>query len=53
MNLIIHTSHGGVIRVEIEPALISMKTIDDGPGIEDVELALKAGYSTASQEVRE
>jgi CBS domain-containing protein/anti-sigma regulatory factor (Ser/Thr protein kinase) len=53
MNLIIHTSHGGIIRVEIEPALISMKTVDDGPGIENVELALKAGYSTASQEVRE
>jgi anti-sigma regulatory factor (Ser/Thr protein kinase) len=53
MNLIIHTRHGGVIRVEIDPALISMRTIDDGPGIEDVELALKAGYSTASQEGRE
>jgi anti-sigma regulatory factor (Ser/Thr protein kinase) len=30
-----------------------METIDDGPGIEDTELALTPGYSTASEEVRE
>jgi CBS domain-containing protein len=30
MNLIIHTTRGGVIRVEIEPHLISMETITMG-----------------------
>jgi anti-sigma regulatory factor (Ser/Thr protein kinase) len=53
MNLIIHTNHGGEVRVEIEPHQILMETVDDGPGIEDIELALKPGYSTAPLEVRE
>ena len=53
MNLIIHTEHGGTLRVEIEPHKITMEAYDDGPGIEDVELAMKPGYSTATNEVRE
>lgn len=53
MNLIIHTDHGGTLRVEIEPHKITMEAYDDGPGIEDVELAMKAGYSTATHEIRE
>jgi CBS domain-containing protein/anti-sigma regulatory factor (Ser/Thr protein kinase) len=53
MNLIIHTTNGGVIVVEIEPHLISVEAIDDGPGIEDIELAMKPGYSTALEEIRE
>jgi len=53
MNLIIHTNRGGEIRVEIEPHQISMQAVDDGPGIEDITLALKPGYSTATQEIRE
>lgn len=53
MNLIIHSKNGGIIRVEIEPHQITMETIDDGPGIKDVELALKPGYSTATEQVRE
>lgn len=53
MNLIIHTTHGGSLRVEIEPHKITMEAYDDGPGIEDVELAMKAGYSTATHEIRE
>ncbi len=53
MNLIIHTSHGGSIRVEIEPHKIRMEAYDDGPGIEDIELAMKPGWSTATHETRE
>lgn len=53
MNLIIHTENGGYIRVEIEPHRIIIRAIDDGPGIEDVDLAMKPGYSTASEAVRE
>jgi anti-sigma regulatory factor (Ser/Thr protein kinase)/predicted transcriptional regulator len=53
VNLIIHTTNGGFIRVEIEPHRITMKATDDGPGIENVELALKPGYSTATEEIRE
>ncbi|MEN6572032.1 MAG: CBS domain-containing protein [Anaerolineaceae bacterium] len=53
MNLIIHTTNGGVIRAEIEPHQISINVYDDGPGIEDVDLAMRPGYSTADDDVRE
>jgi CBS domain-containing protein/anti-sigma regulatory factor (Ser/Thr protein kinase) len=53
MNLIIHTTNGGIIRVEIEPHKITIDCYDDGPGIKDIELALKPGYSTASESIRE
>jgi CBS domain-containing protein/anti-sigma regulatory factor (Ser/Thr protein kinase) len=53
MNLIIHTIDGGMIRVEIEPHRILMQAIDNGPGIEDIELAMQVGYSTATEEIRE
>jgi len=53
MNLIIHTTKGGIIRVEIEPHKITMRAVDDGPGIVNVELAKQAGYSTATDEIRE
>ena len=53
MNLIIHSKNGGVIRVEIEPHQITMEAIDDGPGIKDIQLAMKPGYSTATEQVRE
>ncbi|HEX7557450.1 MAG TPA: CBS domain-containing protein [Leptolinea sp.] len=53
INLIIHTNNGGVIRVEIEPHQITIDVTDDGPGIADVELARKPGYSTATEEIRE
>lgn len=53
MNLIIHTTDGGIIRVEIEPQRILMQARDEGPGISDINLAMKAGYSTAPESVRE
>jgi CBS domain-containing protein/anti-sigma regulatory factor (Ser/Thr protein kinase) len=53
MNLIIHTNDGGMIRIEIEPHRILMQAIDNGPGIEDIELAMQVGYSTANEEIRE
>jgi anti-sigma regulatory factor (Ser/Thr protein kinase)/predicted transcriptional regulator len=53
MNLIIHTTNGGVIRIQIEPNQILMSTTDDGPGIPDVALARKPGWSTATEAVRE
>lgn len=53
MNLIIHTNNGGSIHVEIEPTQISVYVWDDGPGIEDVKMALQPGYSTATDEIRE
>lgn len=53
MNLIIHATSGGTITVEIDPHLISVDVLDDSPGIEDPELAMRPGYSTASERIRE
>jgi CBS domain-containing protein/anti-sigma regulatory factor (Ser/Thr protein kinase) len=53
INLIIHTLNGGILRVQIEPYRILMRTTDDGPGIANVDLAMQAGYSTATEEIRE
>jgi CBS domain-containing protein/anti-sigma regulatory factor (Ser/Thr protein kinase) len=53
INLIIHTTNGGIIRVEIDPQQIRMGAIDEGPGIADVNQAMQVGYSTASEEIRE
>lgn len=53
MNLIIHTTNGGILKLEMEPHRITMSTADDGPGIPDVAQVLQAGYSTASEHVRE
>lgn len=52
MNIIIH-SNGGTMEFVIEKDRIEIIALDRGPGIEDVELAMKEGYSTATKDVRE
>lgn len=52
MNLIIHTTNGGILKLEVEPHRISLITTDDGPGILDLQKAQQAGYSTATDDVR-
>ncbi len=51
INMVIH-ANGGVIDVEISPALISIRLADTGPGIPDIDLALTEGYSTATDSIR-
>ena len=51
INMVIHAS-GGDITVEITPETIKMILADVGPGIPDIDKAMKAGYSTAPDEVR-
>jgi CBS domain-containing protein/anti-sigma regulatory factor (Ser/Thr protein kinase) len=53
INLIIHTLRGGILKLEVEPHRITMSTTDDGPGIPDIAQVLQAGYSTATEQVRE
>ncbi|NLA84040.1 MAG: anti-sigma regulatory factor [Clostridiales bacterium] len=52
MNLVIH-SNGGELLFLVTPSEIQLITEDTGPGIPDIELAMKEGYSTASQQARE
>ena len=51
INLVIHAG-GGEIDVEISPEGVNMVLTDKGPGIPDVEMAMKEGYSTAPDNVR-
>lgn len=51
INMVIH-ANGGEITVEITPTQIKMILADVGPGIPDIDLAMKAGWSTAPDEVR-
>ncbi len=53
MNLIIHTTNGGIMKLEVEPHRITVTATDDGPGIADTEKVFEPGYSTATEEVRE
>jgi serine/threonine-protein kinase RsbT len=52
VNIVAH-AYSGIIEVEISEQGIEMKLTDEGPGIADIELAMKEGYSTASPQVRE
>lgn len=51
INMVIH-AHGGKIDVTVSPEEIEMILKDQGPGIEDIELAMQAGYSTAPDNIR-
>ncbi len=53
MNLVIHTLQGGSLVAEVSPEFIALLAADDGPGMSDVEQALKPGYSTAPDWIRE
>ena len=52
MNIVIYTTEGELVA-EIHPDKIIVNAIDSGPGIPDVKKALRPGYSTAPDWVRE
>jgi anti-sigma regulatory factor (Ser/Thr protein kinase) len=52
INLVIHGGGGGA-EVEIAEDSIKITLTDQGPGIPDIELAMKEGWSTAPDSVRE
>ena len=51
INMVIHAD-GGEITVEITPEYVNMVLADTGPGIADIDLAMKEGSSTAPDNVR-
>ena len=52
MNVVIH-SLGGEITALISKDELEIRVDDSGPGIEDLDKAFTAGYSTAGEEIRE
>ncbi len=51
INMVIH-ANGGTIEVEISPEDVTMVLKDNGPGIENIDRAMEAGFSTAPDNVR-
>lgn len=52
VNVCAH-AYSGKINVEIDGKRIQIDIQDKGPGIENIEEAMREGFSTASNEVRE
>ena len=51
INMVIHAG-GGEAVVDIDPDRVEIVLADHGPGIEDVDQAMQAGWSTAPDNVR-
>jgi len=51
MNVVIHARRG-TLWARIDGAQLDLEVIDEGPGIPDIALALREGWSTASDEAR-
>ncbi len=52
MNVVIHARKGSM-WARIDDERLDLEIIDEGPGIPDVDLAMKEGYSTASDKARQ
>lgn len=51
INMVIH-ANGGKADVLVTPEVITIVLADEGPGIADVALAMREGYSTAPDNIR-
>ncbi len=52
MNVVCYARQG-TVTLGVTPELLHIKVEDEGKGIEDIELAMKEGFSTASEQIRE
>lgn len=52
LNVVAH-AYNGILTALFEPDFITVTVTDSGPGIENIEQAMQAGFSTASGKVRE
>lgn len=52
LNLVIH-SEGGELELLVSPDMLVLTSRDQGPGIADLKLALKEGFSTAPDNIRD
>ncbi|MCD6161428.1 MAG: anti-sigma regulatory factor [candidate division Zixibacteria bacterium] len=52
MNVVMYADKGEMV-LRLNPEAIRITLDDKGPGIEDIEMAMQEGYSTATDEIRE
>jgi len=50
---IVSYARKGIVTLTVTSKNVEIDVTDEGPGIPDVELARKQGYSTANQQIRE
>lgn len=52
MNVVMYAARGEMV-LELDPETIRIELEDEGPGIQDIEMAMREGYSTATDQMRE
>lgn len=52
MNVVMYADRA-VLHFNLTPEKLYLKLEDEGPGIDDIDLAMEEGYSTATDEMRE
>jgi anti-sigma regulatory factor (Ser/Thr protein kinase) len=52
MNIVMYAARGKM-SLRINPHVVTIEAEDEGPGIDDIDLAMQEGYSTATPEMRE
>lgn len=52
VNVVAH-AYNGTIIIDIDTEKITIQIEDEGPGIQNIDLAMQQGFSTASELVRE
>ncbi len=52
MNVVMYAKKAD-LTLHLTPAEISIRVYDEGPGIENIEMAMQEGFSTATDEMRE
>ncbi len=52
MNVVMY-AHRGVLTLNITPEKLHLKLEDEGPGIENLDMAMQEGFSTATDKMRE
>jgi len=52
MNVVIH-ARKGLLRATFDTGRLNVEVVDEGPGIPDIDQAMKEGYSTAPANARE
>ena len=51
INMVIHAG-GGIAEVVVNEEYIEIILEDHGPGIKDIDQAMQAGFSTATEQIR-
>ncbi len=52
VNIVVHAYHG-TAEVDVSEKRIRILFTDRGPGIKDIDQAMQAGFSTATEKIRE